>query len=71
MNLTGIATWLNEISADFHSLWNMGRDNPDLRFIVEQDVELTRARLALIDGVRQVIAAGLRLFGVEAREVMR
>ncbi len=66
-----IATWLNGLSADFHSMWNMGRDNPDLRFIVEHDVDLTRARLALIDGVRQVIAAGLRLFGVETREVMR
>ena len=66
-----IATWLNGLAADFHSLWNKGRDDPDLRFIVEDDVELTRARLALIDAVRQVIASGLRLFGVETREEMR
>ncbi len=65
-----IATWLNGLSGEFHALWNRGRDNPALRFIVEDDVELSRARLALIDGVRQVIASGLGLFGVEAREVM-
>jgi len=66
-----IATYLNELAAEFHALWNKGRDDPSLRFLVEDNEPLTRARLALIDGVRQVIAAGLGLFGVEPMEEMR
>jgi len=66
-----IATYLYELAGEFHALWNKGRDDPSLRFLVEDNEDLTRARLALIDGVRQVIAAGLHLFGVEPKEEMR
>ncbi|MBN34269.1 MAG: arginine--tRNA ligase [Rhodospirillaceae bacterium] len=66
-----IATFLNDLAGEFHALWNKGRDDPSLRFLVEDNVDLTRARLALIDGVRQVMAAGLGLFGVEPKEEMR
>ncbi|MBC6439840.1 MAG: arginine--tRNA ligase [Rhodospirillales bacterium] len=66
-----IATYLHEVAGEFHALWNKGRDDPSLRFLVEDNEGLTRARLALIDGVRQVIAEGLHLFGVEPREEMR
>jgi len=66
-----IATYLHELASGFHSLWNLGRDDPSLRFLVAEDLALTRARLALIEGVRQVIAAGLGIFGVEPAEEMR
>jgi arginyl-tRNA synthetase len=66
-----IATYLYELASAFHSLWNMGRDDPSLRFLVAGEEGLTRARLALIEGVRQVIAAGLGIFGVEPVEEMR
>ncbi len=66
-----IATYLHELASEFHGLWNKGRDDTALRFLVEDQPGLTRARLALIDGVRQVIAAGLYLFGVEPMEEMR
>jgi arginyl-tRNA synthetase len=66
-----IATYLHELASAFHSLWNLGRDDPSRRFLIADDVALTRARLALIEGVRQVIAAGLGIFGVEPAEEMR
>lgn len=66
-----ISTYLYEVASEFHGLWNKGRDDPSLRFLVEGQADLTRARLALIDGVRQVIAEGLHLFGVEPLEEMR
>jgi len=66
-----IATYLHELASSFHSLWNQGRDDPSLRFIVSGDAGLTRARLALIEGVRQVIAAGLDMFGVQPAQEMR
>ena len=66
-----IATYLHELASDFHGHWNRGKDDASLRFIVDGDAAATRARLALIDGVRQVIAAGLAIFGVAPVEEMR
>ena len=66
-----IATYLHELASDFHGHWNRGKDDSSLRFIVDDDAAATRARLALIDGVRQVIAAGLAIFGVDPVEEMR
>lgn len=63
--------FLYEIAGQFHMLWNKGKDNTLLRFIVHQDPELTRARLAMIQGVSNVIASGLELFGVTPLQEMR
>ena len=66
-----IAAYLYELAGAFHALWNKGRDDPSLRFLDSDNAAMTRARLALLEDVRQTIAAGLRLFGVEPREEMR
>jgi arginyl-tRNA synthetase len=60
-----IAFFLTEIAAEFHALWNKGRDNTALRFIVADDLVATRARLAMIRSVALVIASGLAVVGVE------
>ncbi|HEX3885569.1 MAG TPA: arginine--tRNA ligase [Stellaceae bacterium] len=65
-----IAFFLQEVAAEFHTLWTKGRDEANLRFIIGGDPELTRARLALVRGVAIVIAAGLAVFGVEPVEEM-
>ena len=46
-----IAFYLQEVAAQFHMLWNKGRDEATLRFILASDPDLTRARLALVRGV--------------------
>ena len=51
-------------------LWNKGKDEATLRFILAADPELTRARLALVRGVALVIASGLAVFGVEPVQEM-
>lgn len=66
-----LAFYLNEIAADFHGHWNRGRDHPELRFIVDDDPELTLARLALVRGMAAIVASGLRIMGVEPAEEMR
>jgi arginyl-tRNA synthetase len=66
-----IAFYLYDLAAAFHAHWNRGRDDPALRFIVEQDRELTRARLALVQAVGIVIGSGLKVFGVTPVEEMR
>ena len=65
-----IAFYLQETAAQFHMLWNKGKDEATLRFILAADPELTRARLALVRAVAIVVASGLAVFGVEpAREM--
>ncbi len=66
-----IAFYLYDLAAAFHAHWNRGRDEPVLRFIVENEPELTRARLALVQGVGFVIGSGLKVFGVTPVEEMR
>jgi arginyl-tRNA synthetase len=65
-----IAYYLQEVAAQFHVLWNKGKDEATLRFILASDAELTRARLALVRGVALVIASGLGVFGVEPAQEM-
>jgi arginyl-tRNA synthetase len=65
-----ISFYLQEVAAQFHMLWNKGRDEAALRFIVASDPVLTRARLALVRGVAIVIASGLAVIGVAPVEEM-
>ncbi|AEI37325.1 MAG: arginine--tRNA ligase [Zymomonas mobilis subsp. pomaceae] len=65
-----IAFYLFTLSADFHSLWNKGNDNPDRRFLLPDQPEKTAARLALADAIGQVIRNGLGVLGVSAAEEM-
>lgn len=66
-----IAYYLNDLATQFHGLWNKGKDDAQLRFIHEDNRELTLARLALIQSVALVIASGLSVFGVEPVEELR
>jgi arginyl-tRNA synthetase len=61
-----ISFYLYDLAADFHGLWNRGKDLPQLRFIYESDRELTRARVALVAATRRVLAQGLGILGVHA-----
>lgn len=60
-----VAFYLQELAAEFHALWNKGRDNAALRFILQGDLPGTRARLAMVRAVALVIGAGLDILGVE------
>lgn len=66
-----IAFYLYDLASEFHSLWNKGNDNPELRFVIDGDQATTLARLALIRSVGLVIASGLAILGVKPVEEMR
>lgn len=59
-----IAFFLQDLAALFHALWTKGKEQPELRFLLAEDRALTLARLALLEAVRTVIAAGLGIIGV-------
>lgn len=59
-----LAQYLRDLSAGFHAYYNA------VPFMNAEDDALVSARLALIGGIRQVLANGLGLLGVTAPETM-
>ncbi len=66
-----VAFYLYDLAAAFHGLWTKGKEETQLRFLREDDPDMTAARLALVRAVALVIASGLEVFGVEPVEEMR
>ena len=66
-----IAFYLYDLAAAFHALWNRGNDDPERRFLLENNPQLSRARLELASAIGQIIRSGLALMGVAAAEEMR
>jgi arginyl-tRNA synthetase len=58
-----VLQYLQGLAGLFHSFYNKHR-------VVSDDPRLTRARLVLVDGVRTVLANGLRLLGVSLPKKM-
>ena len=65
-----ISFYLYELASDFHSLWNKGKESPQLRFIVKNEIILTDTRLAFLRVIRYVLGNGLRILGVNPVEEM-
>jgi arginyl-tRNA synthetase len=66
-----IAFYLFDLASEFHALWSHGNTAPHLRFIIQNDRQMTLARLVLVQGVVTVLASGLDLLGVTAPDEMR
>ncbi len=65
-----IAFYLQDLAADFHALWNKGKESPHLRFILKDQVDLSLTRLAFLRAIRYCLANGLHLLGVRPVEEM-
>jgi arginyl-tRNA synthetase len=66
-----IAFYLYDLAAAFHAHWTRGAKEPGLKFVIEGDPELTRARLAMVKAIGFVIGSGLKVFGVTPVDEMR
>jgi arginyl-tRNA synthetase len=66
-----IAFYLFDLASEFHAFWTQGNAAPHLRFIIQNDRQMTEARLVLVQGVATVLASGLALLGVAAPNEMR
>jgi arginyl-tRNA synthetase len=66
-----IAFFLYDLAADFHMLWNRGKDDATLRFLQPDRPTETLARLALVAATAVVIRSGLAVMGVTPVEEMR
>ncbi|WP_375634467.1 MULTISPECIES: arginine--tRNA ligase [unclassified Bartonella] len=61
-----LAFYLYDLASSFHTHWNKGSENLNLRFIQPDDKELSFARLGLIQAVINILSSGLTIIGVEA-----
>jgi arginyl-tRNA synthetase len=66
-----VAFYAHDLATSFHGHWNRGKDLPHLRFVNENNRDLTNARMALVISVTLVLAAALSILGVNAPEEMR
>jgi arginyl-tRNA synthetase len=66
-----LAFYLQELASEFHALWNKGTENPDLKFIIKENLQITSARIYLVLAVKKIIATGLEIFNIKAVEEMR
>ena len=63
-----VTTYLQELAAAFHGYFTKYKDTEER--VISGDRDLSRARLAMVAAVRQVVASGLALLGVSAPERM-
>jgi arginyl-tRNA synthetase len=65
-----VAFYLYDLAGEFHGLWNRGNDQPELRFL-QDDEAASLPKIALARATAIVIASGLGILGVEPAEEMR
>ena len=66
-----VAFYLSDLSGAIHGLWAAGNVDPAQRIVIDDDLPLTQARLALIRAAQVTLATGLRLLGVVPVQELR
>jgi len=64
-----IPTYLYELSSLFHSYWNLGKDNPNKRFISDQK-KISNNKLIFLKVISNVVKSGMDIVGVSTPEKM-
>ena len=64
-----IPTYLYTLSSAFHSYWNMGKQNPDLKFLDTND-KIKKEKLILLKLVSNVIKIGMTIIDVDTPKKM-
>ena len=64
-----IPIYLYELSSEFHSYWNLGKQNPEKRFINENK-EISPDMLAFLKVVSNTIKSGMNIVGAKTPEKM-
>ena len=64
-----IPIYLYELASEFHSYWNLGKQNPEKRFINDQN-EVSSDKLIFLKAISNVIKSGMNIVGVDTPEKM-
>ena len=65
-----IPYYLYELSSEFHTFWNAGKENKDLKIIGHSDKELINSRLYLLQKLYLVLTIGLKILDVKVLKKM-
>ncbi|MAV48729.1 MAG: arginine--tRNA ligase [Pelagibacteraceae bacterium] len=65
-----IPYYLYELSSEFHTYWNAGKENEDLKIIGHSDKELINSRLYLLQKLYLVLTIGLKILDVKVLKKM-
>ena len=65
-----IPYYLYELSSEFHTYWNAGKENEDLKIIGHSDKELINSRLYLLQKLYLVLTIGLNILDVKVLKKM-
>ena len=64
-----LTTYLYELSSEFHSFWNLGKNDKSKRFINENN-SITNEKLFFLKLIMIVVKSGMRILGVNTPEKM-
>ena len=64
-----IPVYLYELSSEFHSYWNLGKDDPSKRFINNKK-KITDDKLIFLKVISNVIKSGMNIVGVDTPKKM-
>ncbi len=64
-----IPVYLYELASEFHSYWNMGKDNENKRFI-NKDNKILDDKVVFLKAISNVIKSGMDIVGVNSPEKM-
>ena len=64
-----IPTYLYELASLFHSYWNLGKDNPQKRFI-NNDKKISDDKLIFLKVISNIVKSGMDIVGVSTPEKM-
>ena len=64
-----IPIYLYELASEFHSYWNLGKQNPEKRFINDQK-NISDSKLVFLKSISNVIESGMNIVGVDTPEKM-
>ena len=62
-----ISVYLYELASEFHSYWNMGKDDISKRFI-EEDNSIKEEKLVFLKSIANTIKSGMDILGVDTPE---
>ncbi len=64
-----IPIYLYELASEFHSYWNLGKQQPEKRFINDQK-EISPDKLLFLKAISNVIKSGMSIVGVDTPDKM-
>ena len=64
-----IPIYLYELASEFHSYWNLGKQNPEKRFINDQK-NISDSKLVFLKSISNVIKSGMDIVGVDTPQKM-